>query len=70
MSLIALAAFFIANEYLRAQGASGLAGSGEVRTVHKDPFTIANEYINTAAGKVDVAALAQAIEECNEATTR
>lgn len=68
--LIALVAFFIANEYLRAQGALGLAGDGEVGAAHKEPFRIANEYINTAAGKVDVAGLAQAIDECNEAATQ
>ncbi|KAL6301117.1 hypothetical protein BKA93DRAFT_799362 [Sparassis latifolia] len=44
-------AFFLANEYLRAQGKPGLADSGEV---NKDLTAVADRYIRVASGEIDV----------------
>ncbi|CCM04745.1 uncharacterized protein FIBRA_06935 [Fibroporia radiculosa] len=52
-------AFFLANEYLRAQGHPGLADGGKVSDVNKDLIACAERHIGVASGKLDVADLAR-----------
>ncbi|KAI0357838.1 hypothetical protein OH77DRAFT_1421959 [Trametes cingulata] len=47
-------AFFLANEYLRAQGFPGLLDEGKIGDVYKDLVDIADRHINVAAGKLGV----------------
>ena len=54
-----LAAFFLANEYLRAQGLPGLLDEGKIGDVYQGLVDIADRLINAAAGKLDVEGLAR-----------
>ncbi|TBU29952.1 hypothetical protein BD311DRAFT_755511 [Dichomitus squalens] len=51
-------AFFLANEYLRAQGLPGLLDQGKIGNVYQGLVDIADRHINAAAGKLDVEGLA------------
>ncbi|EMD40215.1 hypothetical protein CERSUDRAFT_36915, partial [Gelatoporia subvermispora B] len=46
--------FFLANEYLRAQGLPGLLDEGKIGDVYQGLAGIADRHIKTAAGKLDV----------------
>ncbi|OBZ76400.1 hypothetical protein A0H81_03788 [Grifola frondosa] len=61
-------AFFLANEYLRAQGMPGLAGVGKVGVGHDDLINLADLFIDTAAGRLNVEGLEARIggDECLE----
>ncbi|KAI0711799.1 hypothetical protein C8T65DRAFT_739454 [Cerioporus squamosus] len=52
-------AFFLANEYLRAQGLPGLLDEGKIGNVYQGLVDIADRHINVAAGKLDVEGLAR-----------
>ncbi|KAI8975929.1 hypothetical protein BD414DRAFT_399074, partial [Trametes punicea] len=52
-------AFFLANEYLRAQGLPGLLDEGKIGDVYQGLVDIADRHINAAAGKLDVEGLAR-----------
>ncbi|CAL1706162.1 unnamed protein product [Somion occarium] len=54
-------AFFLANEYLRAMGLAGLADNGKVGVVYDDISKLADGYVNTAAGRLNVQELADSI---------
>ena len=62
-SLLPFTAFFLANEYLRAQGLPGLADNTRVGSVYQGLTDIADEHIKTAAGNLDVEGLAKAIDK-------
>ncbi|KAI0668855.1 hypothetical protein C8Q78DRAFT_1043329 [Trametes maxima] len=53
-------AFFLANEYLRAQGLPGLLDEGKIGNVYQGLIDLADRHINVAAGKLDVEGLARA----------
>ncbi|KAI0651268.1 hypothetical protein C8Q79DRAFT_932467 [Trametes meyenii] len=53
-------AFFLANEYLRAQGLPGLLDEGRIGGVYQGLADLADRHINVAAGKLDVEGLAGA----------
>jgi len=57
--IIGFIAFFLANEYLRAQGLPGLADGGEVGEAYKELLFIADRYIEVARGKLDVEGLSR-----------
>ncbi|KAI5122739.1 hypothetical protein M0805_009824 [Coniferiporia weirii] len=50
-------AFFLANEYLRAQGLPGLADGGQVGEVYKDVHELAERHIGVASGQLGADAL-------------
>ena len=50
-------AFFLANEYMRAQGLPGLACGGKVGEPYGDVQELAERYIDVASGKLGVDAL-------------
>jgi hypothetical protein len=50
-------AFFLANEYVRAQGLPGLADGGEVSEVYRDVHELAKRHIGVASGQLDADAL-------------
>ena len=50
-------AFFLANEYVRAQGLPGLADGGTVGEVYRDVHELAERHIGVASGQVDADAL-------------
>lgn len=52
--MIDLSAFFLANEYIRAQGHPGLADVGEV---YKGLQTIVDQYVGVASGRLEENAL-------------
>ncbi|KAI0757605.1 hypothetical protein C8Q80DRAFT_1265497 [Daedaleopsis nitida] len=52
-------AFFLADEYLRAQGLPGLLDEGKIGNVYQGLVDIADRHINVAAGKLDVEGLAR-----------
>ena len=47
-------AFFLANEYLRAQGLPGLLDQGKIGDAYQGFVAIANRHIEAAAGRLDV----------------
>ncbi|KAF8590845.1 hypothetical protein K439DRAFT_1627585 [Ramaria rubella] len=50
-------AFFLANEYLRAQGLPGLADGGKVGKAYEELLSIADRHIEVARGNLDVGGL-------------
>ena len=52
-------AFFMANEYLRAQGLAGLADFGELGNAYEDLRALAERHITVAKGELDVEGLAK-----------
>ncbi|KAI0784056.1 hypothetical protein C8Q75DRAFT_795213 [Abortiporus biennis] len=56
-------AFFLANEYLRAMGIPGLADNGKLGAVYGSIIELAERYMDTAAGRLDVKGLAEAIQD-------
>ena len=52
-------AFFLANEYLRAQGLRGLAGSS---AGDAGVYRVADQHIKAASGRSDVDGLAQVMD--------
>ncbi|KAI0662954.1 hypothetical protein C8Q70DRAFT_954906 [Cubamyces menziesii] len=52
-------AFFIANEYLRAQGLPGLVDEGKIGDVYQGLVDVADRHIDAAAGKLGVEGLAR-----------
>jgi hypothetical protein len=46
-------AFFLANEYVRAQGLPGLADGGKVGEVYRDVHELAKCHIGVASGQLD-----------------
>jgi len=50
-------AFFLANEYVRAQGLPGLADGGKVGEVYRDVHELAERHIGVASGQLDADAL-------------
>jgi hypothetical protein len=50
-------AFFLANEYVRAQGLPGLADGGKVGEVYGDVHELAERHIGVASGQLDMDAL-------------
>jgi hypothetical protein len=50
-------AFFLANEYVRAQGLPGVADGGKVGEVYRDVHELAERYIGVASGQLDADAL-------------
>lgn len=52
-------AFFLANEYLRAQGLPGLADEGKVGEVYASFHKIADEYFNATSKERDIDGLAK-----------
>ncbi|OCH84000.1 hypothetical protein OBBRIDRAFT_799451 [Obba rivulosa] len=50
-------AFFLANEYLRAQGLPGLLDHGKIGDVYQGFVGIADRHIEAAAGRLDVEGL-------------
>lgn len=52
-----VAAFFLANEYLRAQGLPGILDKGKDGEASEDLVDIAERHINVAAGKLGVEGL-------------
>ena len=46
--------FFLANEYLHAQGLPGLADRNQVGEVYSDLIAIAEKHIGVAAGKLEI----------------
>ncbi|KAI0364528.1 hypothetical protein BV20DRAFT_1047145 [Pilatotrama ljubarskyi] len=52
-----ITAFFLANEYLRAQGLPGLLDEGKIGDVYQDLVDIADRHINVVAGKLGVEGL-------------
>ena len=52
-------AFFLANEYLRAQGLRGLAGSS---AMDAEIYRVADQHIKAASGRSDVDGLAQVMD--------
>lgn len=51
--LISVGVFFLANEYLRAQGLPGLLDEGKIGTVYQGLINIADRHMNAAVGKLD-----------------
>ncbi|KAJ3544117.1 hypothetical protein NM688_g5775 [Phlebia brevispora] len=51
-------AFFLANEYLRAQGLPGLLDEGKIGNVYQGLVDLADRHIAAASGKLDVQGLA------------
>jgi len=47
-------AFFLANEYLRAQGLPGLADNGKVGEAYEELIAMANRHVAVASGQLDV----------------
>jgi hypothetical protein len=52
-------AFFLANEYLRAQGLPGLADEGRIGKAYEDLRLLAERHISVAKGDLDVEGLAK-----------
>ncbi|KAI0334864.1 hypothetical protein GY45DRAFT_1055500 [Cubamyces sp. BRFM 1775] len=52
-------AFFIANEYLRAQGLPGLLDEGQIGDAHQSLVDVADCHIDAAAGRLGVEELAR-----------
>ena len=50
-------AFFLRNEYVRAQGLPGLADGGKVGGVYRDIHELAERHIGVASGQLDADAL-------------
>ncbi|KAF4574382.1 hypothetical protein EYR40_005900 [Pleurotus pulmonarius] len=50
-------AFFLANEYIRAQGHPGLADGGQVGEVYKDLQAVVDQYVGVASGRLEENAL-------------
>ncbi|TDL27171.1 hypothetical protein BD410DRAFT_715101 [Rickenella mellea] len=46
-------AFFLANEYIRAQGIPGLADAGVVGEAYRDIHELAERYVGVAVGHID-----------------
>ncbi|KAL4252684.1 hypothetical protein ABKN59_004042 [Abortiporus biennis] len=55
--------FFLANEYSRAMGIPGLADNGKLGAVYGSVIELAERYMDTAAGRLDVKGLAEAIQD-------
>ena len=53
------AAFFLANEYLRAQGLPGLLDEGKIGDSYQVLVDVADRHIDAAAGKLGVEGLAR-----------
>lgn len=51
-------AFFLANEYLRAQSLAGLADGGKIGKTYEELLSLADRHIETAIGNLDVDGLA------------
>lgn len=50
-------AFFLANEYIRAQGHPGLADDRKVGDVYKHLHDVVNQYVGVASGQLEENAL-------------
>ncbi|KAF8966503.1 hypothetical protein BDZ97DRAFT_1657744 [Flammula alnicola] len=63
--------FFLANEYTRMMGVtSGLTDTGKVGEAHESVANIATRYMDVAAGKLDVAGLANATPHHDDPTSQ
>ncbi|TFY61211.1 hypothetical protein EVG20_g7142 [Dentipellis fragilis] len=58
-------AFFLANEYLRAQGLPGLLDEGKTGSVYQGFIDIADRHIDTAAGKLGVEEFSDSLHSQN-----
>lgn len=59
-------AFFLANEYLRAQGLPGLLDEGKVSDGYKDLVDVAERYIGVATGTLGVEGLLRPSGVCKD----
>ncbi|KAI0079154.1 hypothetical protein K474DRAFT_1659450 [Panus rudis PR-1116 ss-1] len=58
-------AFFLANEYLHAQGLPGLVDEGKIGKAYEELVAVADRHIGVAAGKLSIEELAHDSEPGN-----